>query len=102
VVTLKDGSTISDEIAVADAHPLGARPFKRPDYVRKFRTLAEGVIAPAKQDRFIATVERLTRLKPGELDGLTFTVDTSILGKASKPGIFDWSHHTPSKRVAAR
>ena len=42
VVTLKGGSTISDEIAVADAHPLGARPFKRPDYIRKFRTLAEG------------------------------------------------------------
>ena len=41
MVTLKGGSIISDEIAVADAHPLGARPFKRPDYIRKFRTLAE-------------------------------------------------------------
>jgi 2-methylcitrate dehydratase len=28
-----DGSTIVDEIAVADAHPLGARPFARADYV---------------------------------------------------------------------
>ena len=47
VVTLKGGSVISDEIAVADAHPLGARPFTRPEYIRKFRTLAEGIIAPA-------------------------------------------------------
>jgi 2-methylcitrate dehydratase len=90
VVTLKDGSVITDEIAVADAHPLGARPFKRPDYIRKFRTLAEGVIAPAEQDRFVATVERLTSLKAGELDGLTFTVDPELLESSSPHGIFDW------------
>ncbi len=70
IVSLKGGSVISDEIAVADAHPLGARPFKRPDYVKKFRTLAEGVIAPTEQDRFIATVERLDTLKAGELNDL--------------------------------
>ena len=33
---------IVDEIAVADAHPLGARPFAREQYVHKFRTLADG------------------------------------------------------------
>ena len=26
---MKDGSTISEEINVADAHPAGKRPFKR-------------------------------------------------------------------------
>lgn len=90
VVTLKGGSVISDEIAVADAHPLGARPFKRPDYVKKFRTLAEGVIAPAEQDRFIATVERLTALKAGELNDLIFAVDPKLLGRNTAHGIFDW------------
>ncbi len=74
-MTLKGGSIISDELAVADAHPLGARPFKRPDYIKKFRTLSEGVIAPTEQDRFIAAVERLASLKAGELTDLTFTVD---------------------------
>ena len=38
VITLHDGSEITDEIAVADAHPLGARPFAREQYIRKFRT----------------------------------------------------------------
>jgi 2-methylcitrate dehydratase len=90
VVRLRGGSVISDEIAVADAHPLGARPFKRPDYVRKFRTLADGVISAAEQDRFIATVERLPDLKAGELTGLTFTVDAKLLGQSSPHGIFDW------------
>jgi 2-methylcitrate dehydratase len=91
VVTLKDGSEISDEMAVADAHPLGARPFKRPDYIKKFRTLAEGVVAPAEQDRLIAAVERLTSLNSSELNDLTFTVDAKLLGKSSAHGIFDWA-----------
>jgi 2-methylcitrate dehydratase len=97
VVTLKGGSVISDEIAVADAHPLGARPFMRPDYVRKFRTLAEGVIAQAEQDRFIATVERLASLQAGKLNDLTFTVDPKLLGKRSAHGIFDWRVDAPAQ-----
>ena len=103
VVTLKGGSVISDEIAVADAHPLGARPFKRPDYVRKFRTLAEGVIAPPEQDRFIATVERLPTLRPGELSELTFAVEPSRLGAAAARGIFDWrtNEQAAARRAAA-
>ena len=36
-IRLTDGTEIVDEIAVADAHPLGARPFAREDYIRKFR-----------------------------------------------------------------
>ncbi|MET0721997.1 MAG: MmgE/PrpD family protein, partial [Tardiphaga sp.] len=103
VVNLKGGSVISDEIAVADAHPLGARPFKRPDYIRKFRTLAEGAVAPAEQDRFIAAVERLPSLGAGELSELTFTVDPSRLGAAARCGIFDWPVETPtSQQRAAR
>ncbi|MEA2865768.1 MAG: 2-methylcitrate dehydratase [Bradyrhizobium sp.] len=97
VVTLKGGSVISDEIAVADAHPLGARPFNRPDYIRKFRSLAEGVIDPVEQDRFIAAVERLTSLKPGELNDLTFTVDPKLLGENSAHGIFDWGSAAPAQ-----
>jgi 2-methylcitrate dehydratase len=96
VVTLQDGAVVEDEIAVADAHPLGARPFKRADYIKKFRSLAEHVIAPAEQDRFIATVERLTALKAGELIDLTFTVDPARLGEVAAGGIFDWQASTPA------
>ena len=90
VVTLNDGATIEDEIAVADAHPLGARPFARPQYIAKFRTLAEGIIAPAEQDRFLGLVERLPKLKADDLGGLTFTVDPSMLVVTRAAGIFDW------------
>ena len=90
VVTLRDGSVIEDELAVADAHPLGVRPFTRPDYVKKFRMLADGVVSDVEQDRFVATVERLLDLKPQELAGLTFTTSAERLGPAAGRGIFDW------------
>lgn len=90
VITLQDGSVIEDEMAVADAHPLGARPFTRPDYINKFRTLADGIVSSAEQDRFIATVERLLDLKPEELYGLNFAVDPEKLGAPAASGIFDW------------
>ena len=69
-VTMNDGSTITDEIAVADAHPAGARPFAREQYVAKFRTLTEGVIARAAQDRFLDTVTRLPELSAPEVHEL--------------------------------
>jgi 2-methylcitrate dehydratase len=100
VVTLKDGSVISDEMAVADAHPLGARPFARLQYIAKFRSLSDGVVAPKEQDRFLALVERLPELKSEELAGLTFTTDPAQLGTTTSSGIFDWSG-APVGRYAA-
>ena len=72
-IELTDGRRIVDEIAVADAHPLGARPFARPDYIGKFRMLAEGVLEPAEIERFLALAERLPELTAEELGGLTVT-----------------------------
>ena len=69
-ITMTDGERIVDEIAVADAHPLGARPFARADYVRKFRTLAEGVLTPAEADRFLGLAERLPTLTAAEVGEL--------------------------------
>lgn len=61
-ITLADGTMISEEIAVADAHPAGARPFGREQYITKFRTLAAGLIDPGVQDRFLDAVIRLPEL----------------------------------------
>jgi 2-methylcitrate dehydratase len=83
-VTLKNGEVIVDELAIADAHPLGARPFARDQYIAKFRTLAEGVIAPAEQDRFLDAAQRTPELKAGELNQLTFTVSDDVLARSPK------------------
>ncbi len=55
-MTLDDGREIADEIAVADAHPLGARPLAPAATMSaKFRSLADGIVAAAEQDRFLGS-----------------------------------------------
>jgi 2-methylcitrate dehydratase len=91
VITLTDGTVIEDELAVADAHPAGARPFAREQYVAKFRMLADGVLEQDEQDRFLDTAQRVSELTGEELNGLTFTVSPDKLGEEGRSarGIFD-------------
>lgn len=89
VITFADGGQIVEEIAVADAHPLGARPFAREDYVRKFRTLAEPVLSPEEIDRFLGLAERLAELTPQEVQQLTIVAQLGVLAGAPAPkGLF--------------
>jgi len=88
IVTMADGRVIQDELGVADAHPLGARPFTRPRYVEKFRTLAEGVIGVEEQDRFLALVERLPALTAAEVAALNLVAPREALGAEVPVGIF--------------
>ncbi|NVK20626.1 MAG: MmgE/PrpD family protein [Methylocystaceae bacterium] len=88
-ITLEDGSKITDELALADAHPDGARPFVRENYKQKFLTLSEGVLTPDEQKRFLAAAEGLADLKAGDLHQLNFTVDPGLMGAPHPTGIFD-------------
>jgi 2-methylcitrate dehydratase len=87
VITLADGTVIADEMAVANAHTLGATPWQRADYVRKFRTLTEGVIPVSEAERFLAAVSRLESLTAGELFELTLSLPSGSLAGAAA-GIF--------------
>lgn len=89
-VTLKSGDVIVDEIAVADAHPLGARPFERKQYVGKFTDLADGVVDEGEQQRFLSVVEDLAAQPAGALGALNIAVDAAVLDRAPviAPGIF--------------
>jgi 2-methylcitrate dehydratase len=85
-IELADGSRLVEEIAVADAHPLGARPFAREQYLTKFRTLADGVLEPDEIERFLGAAQRLPELTADELAGLTVTPATPF--PATTKGIF--------------
>jgi 2-methylcitrate dehydratase len=88
-ITLTDGSTVVDEIAVADAHPLGARPFGRADYIGKFRTLAAGVVEPAEVERFLELVQRLPELTVDEVRSLNVVAAPGVLEALPTPkGLF--------------
>jgi 2-methylcitrate dehydratase len=86
-IFFKDGSTLVDELGVANAHPNGARPFARAQYVQKFRTLTEGIISTREANRFLEAAENLASLKAGELDQLNVVLPAGTLA-VSKPGIF--------------
>ncbi len=89
-ITMKDGSKIVDELGVADAHPAGARPFKRADYIKKFDTLTEGIITKAERDRFINLVEKLETLTAEEVQQLNvqMPIDKLVNNKRDSKGIF--------------
>ncbi|HEX7350969.1 MmgE/PrpD family protein [Brachybacterium sp.] len=89
VITLTDGTVIEDSIAVADAHPQGARPFAREQYVHKFRTLAEGLVEEAEIARFLETAAQLATLPAGELGRLTLQAAPGVLDPSAAPkGLF--------------
>ncbi|GAA3639473.1 MmgE/PrpD family protein [Microbacterium awajiense] len=89
VITLTDGTVIEDEIAVADAHPLGARPFAREDYIRKFRLLAEPVLDASEIERFLELAQRLPELTADEVRALSIVAKPGVLAGAPAPkGLF--------------
>jgi 2-methylcitrate dehydratase len=88
VITMEDGTEIVDEISVADAHPTGARPFARDQYVEKFRSLAVPVVGEEESERFLALALRLQELEPKEVQELTLKALPGGLPPAGPPGIF--------------
>jgi 2-methylcitrate dehydratase len=89
-IIFNDGKKITDEIAVANAHPFGAKPFGRADYIRKFETLTEDIIAPEESKRFLALVQRLPQLTAQEVLQLNVALPTNKLTCAIRDqrGIF--------------
>ena len=89
-IILNNGSKIEDELGVANAHPAGAKPFTRPDYIRKFDTLTEGIITKEERNRFIALCENLPNLTAAQVQELNVQIPISQLtnNKRDTKGIF--------------
>jgi 2-methylcitrate dehydratase len=86
-IFLNDGSKIEDELAVANAHPLGARPFGRDDYINKFQILTDGIISTRESNRFLEAAQELPRLPAGELHRLNVALPAGTL-TVGKAGLF--------------
>ncbi len=85
-IFLRDGTKIEDEMAVANAHPLGAKPFGRDDYIHKFEVLTDGIISAREFNRFLEAVQELPRMPAGELHRLNVALPAGTL-VVGKPGI---------------
>ncbi len=84
IIKMKDGSLISEEIKVADAHPAGKRPFERTQYIEKFKNLTEGIISNKESKRFLQMVQNLKKLNSNKLKGLNIEVLKKIKKKQTK------------------
>jgi 2-methylcitrate dehydratase len=85
-VIMRDGSKLVEELAVANAHPLGAKPFSRDDYIRKFQILTDGIVTARESNRFLEAVQNLAKLPAGELHQLNVALPGGAL-EVGKPGI---------------
>ena len=88
IVTLNNGKKVTEELDRADAHPYGARPFKRENYINKFLTLTDDILEKSESDRFLKNVQNLKNLKAGQLDKLNIEIKKSKLKRNLKKGIF--------------
>ncbi len=91
VVTLEDGTVITGERAVADAHPNGARPWRWPDYVGKFATLSRDLLGEAERAAFCAAALAAPTLRAAELDRLLPALGAGAVVPSAPTGegIFD-------------
>ncbi len=89
-IKFKNGEKLTDELSVADAHPNGARPFKRANYIKKFDTLTDGIILKTERDRFISLAENLKDLTEEQIKQLNVQVEMKSLinHKRDTQGIF--------------
>ncbi len=89
LIKMKNGSKIVEEISVADAHPNGKNPFKRKDYIKKFKTLTNGIIESSESERFLNDVQNLKNLSKSELNKLNIQLKEDVRqNKISNKGIF--------------
>lgn len=87
-IKMKDGSKIVDELGVANAHPAGAKPFVRKDYLRKFDQLTEGLITKEERNRFISLCENLPDLTSAQIQELNVVMPEGSVQSNSAQGIF--------------
>ena len=88
VITMEDGSEIVDELGIANAHPFGARPFGRAEYINKFKTLTDDILDASESERFLDLVQQLTKLSAVQVLELNPIAPKAYLVENTAKGIF--------------
>ena len=88
VITLKNGKKIIQSLDRADAHPYGLRPFKRDNYINKFRVLTKSILQDKEINRFLNVVKNLKKLKKGDLYKLNLEIKRNKIKRNKRKGIF--------------
>ncbi len=88
VVTMEDGRVIEDELGIANAHPFGARPFARAEYIKKFKTLTDDILDASESARFLDLVQQLPNLSAEQVLTLNPVAPAGYLVENPAKGIF--------------
>ncbi len=88
IITTNSGKKYIEELDRADAHPYGARPFNREDYLNKFNVLTDKIISTKESKRFLKDVQNCRNLKNGQLGKLNIEINKKNLKRNKKIGIF--------------
>lgn len=90
VIAMNDGSQIAQHLDNANAHPNGARPFQRAQYVQKFQTLTENSIEAKEAQRFLKLAGDLPKLNAEQIKELNVALPKDRLKNnvRNKTGIF--------------
>jgi len=88
IVKMSNGEKIIESLDKANAHSYGSRPFKRENYIEKFKTLTDKVLNSSESERFLRDVQKLKILKPDELHKLNIEVSHKYLKKNNVKAIF--------------
>ena len=89
IITMNDGTVISEELERANAHPAGFKPFGRLEYLKKFDVLVEGIISKEERNSYVDIVENLRDLNSEDVLTLNIQLDLSTLKMAEKRGLFE-------------
>ena len=88
VVTMEDGRVVEDELGIANAHPFGARPFARAEYINKFKTLTDSILEASESARFLDLVQQLPNLSAEQVRVLNPVAPNGYLIENGLKGIF--------------
>ncbi len=89
IITMNDGTVISDELERANAHPAGSKPFGRLEYLKKFDVLVEGIISKEERNSYVDIVENLRKLNADDVMKLNIQLDLTTLKMSEKRGLFE-------------
>ncbi|MCK5745249.1 MAG: MmgE/PrpD family protein, partial [Oricola sp.] len=71
-----------------NAHPFGSRPFARPEYIKKFKTLTDDILDRSESERFLDLVQQLPDLTAEQVKLLNPAAPKGYLIENPAKGIF--------------
>lgn len=89
IITFKNGDQLEASQKLANAHPLGQNPFKKEDYIRKFKSLTQGILSEKTSARFLNYLDSLQEQSRPDLHHLFPRTDEPLLAEdQNHEGIF--------------